>query len=317
MFKIPRWYTEFDHPWATLRRAAMYEALSHAYPELEHAWPQVSLPGLREVYRERDERSDAEHAEAERAEAAQAEFPDGPAGPHDLDETSALSESGELNESGEPGEIRELREFETWARPEQSQESVQSRVGGQAEHAEHAARETAQRAADGRQAAQRGSEGRRAALQRPQVVQRHAKVDLARVLPRQAAVPMSQATAAGWLKRAGLRLSSSGGCTSKHGHHCTSLEKVRTGTIASVIALKQRSGCPIMVTGGTEAGHAPGRYSHGNGYKLDITPNACISRYITKNHKYTGVRSDGARLYRSASGTVFANEGDHWDILFK
>jgi hypothetical protein len=145
----------------------------------------------------------------------------------------------------------------------------------------------------------------------------HAKVDLTRVVPRQAAVRMSHATASGWLKSAGLRTRSTGGCTSKHMHHCTSLDKVRTGTIARLIDLKQASRCPIIVTGGTEAGHAPGHYSHGNGYKIDIGHNSCIDRYITKHHDRSGIRSDGAPLYRSGSGTTFADESDHWDILFR
>ncbi|GAA3670047.1 hypothetical protein GCM10022224_037810 [Nonomuraea antimicrobica] len=152
---------------------------------------------------------------------------------------------------------------------------------------------------------------------RTHVAHKRAQIDLARVLPRRAAVQMSHASAEGWLKSAGLRTKSTGNCVSKHQHHCTSLDSVRTGTIAKVIELKQESGCPIMVTGGTERGHAPGQFSHGNGYKLDISHNACIDRHITKNHDKAGVRSDGARLYKSASGTTFADESDHWDILFR
>ncbi|MGP3959942.1 hypothetical protein ACTWPT_28415 [Nonomuraea sp. 3N208] len=142
-------------------------------------------------------------------------------------------------------------------------------------------------------------------------------IDLNRALPRQAAVRMSHGTATGWLESAGLRTRSTGNCTSKHLHHCTSLDEVRTGTIVRAIELKQQSGCPIMVTGGTEAGHAPGQFSHGNGYKLDIGHNSCIDRYITANHERVGTRSDGAALYRSGSGPTFADESDHWDILFK
>ncbi|MBF8191934.1 hypothetical protein ITP53_40895 [Nonomuraea sp. K274] len=128
---------------------------------------------------------------------------------------------------------------------------------------------------------------------------------------------MSHATAHEWLHSEGLRTQSTGNCTHKHLHHCTSLDSVRTGTISQVIQLKRESGCPIMVTGGTERGHAPGHFSHGNGYKLDISPNACINHYITKNHRKAGTRADGAQLYRSHSGTIFANESDHWDILFR
>ncbi|MFC4015827.1 hypothetical protein ACFOY2_52060 [Nonomuraea purpurea] len=152
---------------------------------------------------------------------------------------------------------------------------------------------------------------------RPYVAHKRAQVDLSRVMPRFGALQMSHRTASGWLKNAGLGTKSTGACSSKHMRHCTSFDSVRAGTIARVIELKQASGCPIMVTGGTEEGHAPGQYSHGNGYKLDISHNTCIDRHITKNHQKAGVRSDGARLYRSASGTTFADESSHWDILFR
>ncbi|MER5317899.1 hypothetical protein [Streptosporangium roseum] len=122
--------------------------------------------------------------------------------------------------------------------------------------------------------------------------------------------------AAQQLREAGLRWKSSGGCTNRSVRTCTSLEAVRAATVADVIALKRRSGCRVVVTGGTEVGHAPGRYSHHRGYKLDITPNDCINRYITREHAFDGVRGDGAALYRDA-GTVYARESDHWDILFR
>ncbi|MEV4188752.1 hypothetical protein AB0J28_45695 [Streptosporangium canum] len=118
------------------------------------------------------------------------------------------------------------------------------------------------------------------------------------------------------LRQAGLRWKSSGGCTNRRVRTCTSLEAVRAATVTDVIALKQRSGCPVVVTGGTEVGHAPGRYSHHRGYKLDIKPNDCINRYITREHVLDGIRGDGAPLYRD-SGTVYARESDHWDILFR
>ncbi|WP_219462475.1 hypothetical protein [Nonomuraea rhizosphaerae] len=142
-------------------------------------------------------------------------------------------------------------------------------------------------------------------------------VNLYRVKPRYAVMRISHAAASNWLRDEGLRTFSSGGCTSRRVHHCTSLDDVRTATIARVIDLKHRSGCPVMVTGGTENGHAPGRFSHGKGYKLDITHNRCIDRYITKNHQKAGIRRDGAALYKSRSGTLFADESDHWDILFR
>ncbi|MDA0633383.1 hypothetical protein OUY22_08130 [Nonomuraea sp. MCN248] len=143
------------------------------------------------------------------------------------------------------------------------------------------------------------------------------RVQLHRARPRHAMVTLSHGHATRWLKEAGLRLTSSGGCTNRHVRHCTSLDAVRTATVQRVVTLKRRSGCPVTITGGTETGHAPGAYSHGSGHKLDIGHNACIDRYIKKIADPAGTRGDGARLYRSPSGTVYADEGDHWDILFR
>ncbi|MEV0198332.1 hypothetical protein [Nonomuraea sp. NPDC050691] len=130
-------------------------------------------------------------------------------------------------------------------------------------------------------------------------------------------VRMSHDLAAGFLEEAGMRYKSSGHCTNRRIFTCTSLDKVRTGTINRIIDLKRESGCPITVTGGTEAGHAPGRFSHGSGYKLDISHNRCIDRYVTDHYPRTRTRGDGSALYRSDAGTVFADESDHWDILFR
>lgn len=153
---------------------------------------------------------------------------------------------------------------------------------------------------------------------RPRAKQaRRPLVNLHRALPRQATVQLSHASASRWLKGAGLRWRSTGNCSNKRLRYCTSLDSVRTSTVSGLIELKRRSGCPVMVTGGTEAGHAPGRLSHGAGYKADISHNQCIDRYITKNYDRTGMRSDGSPLYRTPSGSIYADEGDHWDILFR
>ncbi|MEV4751492.1 hypothetical protein ACFQVD_32175 [Streptosporangium amethystogenes subsp. fukuiense] len=132
-------------------------------------------------------------------------------------------------------------------------------------------------------------------------------------------VRLAQADARQRLRAAGLTWSSSGKCANRQGRHCTSLQAVRAATVSDVIELKRRSGCPLVITGGTEVGHAPGPYSHYMGYKLDIKPNTCINRYITKNYPPQGIRGDGAPLYgeSATSGTLFAREADHWDILFR
>lgn len=140
--------------------------------------------------------------------------------------------------------------------------------------------------------------------------------DLSRTRLREAG-RISHGLAMGLLRDAGLRRKSSGHCTDRRIRVCTSLEAVRSATLHRVIELKRVSGCPIMVTGGTETGHAPGPFSHASGHKLDISRNRCVDRFVTGNYQPISVRGDGARLYRASDGTVFADESDHWDILFR
>ena len=83
-----------------------------------------------------------------------------------------------------------------------------------------------------------------------------------------------------------------------------------------IITLKNASGCAITITGGTETGHASGTYSHWNGYKVDISFSSCIDGYITRSFPYIGKRGDGAPMYKSAAGNIYARESNHWDITY-
>ncbi|MFA1546433.1 hypothetical protein [Actinomadura chokoriensis] len=118
------------------------------------------------------------------------------------------------------------------------------------------------------------------------------------------------------LRDNGIGRRSTGGCSDRTVTTCTSLKGVRRGTVKGLIGFAGSSGCKITVTGGTERGHASGDYSHANGYKLDIAPGRCVDAAI-RRYPSTGRRGDGARLYRSPDGAVFAREKDHWDITFR
>ena len=137
-------------------------------------------------------------------------------------------------------------------------------------------------------------------------------------LSAQSGSKLSDATARARLRAAGISVSSSGNCSNRNVKSCTSLEKINSGTIDGVITLKRASGCTVTVTGGTEIGHAGGTYSHWNGYKVDISKNSCINNYITGNFSRAGTRGDGAPLYKSGAGNLYANEywANHWDILY-
>lgn len=118
------------------------------------------------------------------------------------------------------------------------------------------------------------------------------------------------------LREAGLRWISSGHCTRRTNPHCTSFDGIRPATLNGVLGLGEASRCGLVISGGTEAGHAPGPNSHGAGYKLDVLPSRCINRYIHGHYQRVRTRGDGAKLYRAADSTMFAREPTHWDITF-
>ncbi|MBO2455572.1 hypothetical protein J4573_51445 [Actinomadura barringtoniae] len=118
------------------------------------------------------------------------------------------------------------------------------------------------------------------------------------------------------LRSNGIGWRSNGRCHDRRRTDCTSFEGMRWGSIDGLIDFKEDSGCHLTVSGGTENGHAKGRYSHSNGYKIDVMPTRCTDHHITHAYRHTGVRGDGAQLYRSPEDVTFARENSHWDILF-
>ncbi|MEU5772911.1 hypothetical protein [Streptomyces venezuelae] len=131
-----------------------------------------------------------------------------------------------------------------------------------------------------------------------------------------AATKISHATATSMFRSAGVTWSSSGGCSDRSNPTCTSFEQLNLATAQGAQTLKSASGCGLNITGGTETGHASGTYSHWNGYKLDYGKNTCITNYVKNTFTYIGPRGDGAPQYKSGSGNIYADEGNHWDVLY-
>ncbi len=133
------------------------------------------------------------------------------------------------------------------------------------------------------------------------------------------AIPASavtQAQAESAFRAAGISWTSSGGCTNRNNSTCTSFEGLRQASVDGAITLKRASGCGLTITGGTETGHASGTYSHWNGYKLDFSRTTCLTNWVHNTYAYQGLRSDGAPLYKAASGNLYADEGNHWDVTY-
>jgi hypothetical protein len=114
------------------------------------------------------------------------------------------------------------------------------------------------------------------------------------------------------------RLADAGITVNKTKAEGTSLQGINQSTIDEVVALKQSCSCEVVVTAGTEGGHADGTYSHGTGYKVDLRTSADLTGYITSFYTYKGLRSDGAAQYqRNGSSVIYALEGNHWDVSVK
>ncbi|MBO1332703.1 hypothetical protein [Streptomyces sp. VRA16 Mangrove soil] len=131
-----------------------------------------------------------------------------------------------------------------------------------------------------------------------------------------AVTKISHSTATSMFSSVGITWSSSGGCSDRYNSTCTSFEQLNLASAQGAQTLKRASGCALNITGGTETGHASGTYSHWNGYKLDFGMNTCVTSYIKNSFTYIGLRGDGAPQYKAASGNIYANEGNHWDVTF-
>ncbi|KAF8656492.1 hypothetical protein AX16_002511 [Volvariella volvacea WC 439] len=129
--------------------------------------------------------------------------------------------------------------------------------------------------------------------------------------------PLTQAQAEARLIPQGITASSSGGCTTRSNSRCTSYEGILSGTVDGVITLKRAAGVSsLVITGGTEVGHASGTYSHYNGYKVDVRHSTQLDNYIKTAFTRIANRGDGYPQWRAASGNIYCDEGSHWDITY-
>ena len=132
----------------------------------------------------------------------------------------------------------------------------------------------------------------------------------------QAVTKLSHSAATSRFNASGITWSSSGGCSDRNNPTCTSFEQLNLATAQGAQTLKSATGCALNITGGTETGHAAGTYSHWNGYKLDFGKTSCLTNYVKSAFTYIGLRGDGYPQWQAASGNIYADEGNHWDVTY-
>ncbi|MEK9175015.1 MAG: pilin [Patescibacteria group bacterium] len=148
-------------------------------------------------------------------------------------------------------------------------------------------------------------------------------------VPELLAGSLTHAQAKALLDSAGVSISSTGNCSDKTQSTCTSLDGIQTAVINEVIKLKGDCGCSLIVTGGTETGHAAGTYSHSTGYKIDIARSGNLDRFISTSHAFlftaprgSGCHNDGPNYVRDLNRNIsYVLEtcpgAEHWDITVR
>lgn len=139
--------------------------------------------------------------------------------------------------------------------------------------------------------------------------------------------PQSEQALRDYLSGYGIEINNDNACQAGQTSGCTTIAGLRGDTVNGVVSLKQGCGdeCNVTITGGTEGNniHVSGEYSHVNGYKVDLRPNAELNDYIeTKYDRIPEPRSDGAIGYLDPSGNTYyyekgtTTQGPHWDVTY-
>ena len=98
---------------------------------------------------------------------------------------------------------------------------------------------------------------------------------------------------------------------------CTTLAQLSGNAIAGLINLKNKCGCEIFITGGTEKVchefHGP---DIGDSHRVDVKMDTALNSYIYNNTTFVESTSLGPRYRSLLSRTTYLNEGNHWHIEF-
>lgn len=98
-------------------------------------------------------------------------------------------------------------------------------------------------------------------------------------------------------------------CESASQTSCTSLGEFPRSMANIAAAIKSGCNCEVVITGGTEAGHA----THGKGKAaMDMRKNPALDRFFSKFTKVS--QSGGKPIYQYASVRVWFEDGEHYHI---
>lgn len=95
---------------------------------------------------------------------------------------------------------------------------------------------------------------------------------------------------------------------------CTNLNNLGQAAITGLINLRQSCNCTVVVTGGTEGGHA----SHGPNLPIvDVRKNSSLNTYIANNGERTNASCGLASAPKfNLNGSTYVDEGNHWHVCY-
>ena len=114
----------------------------------------------------------------------------------------------------------------------------------------------------------------------------------------------------------GILVVSNGNCADRTQTNCTSLDGLQPNAVSGALQMQESCGGCLVVTGGTEAGHAGGLYSHASGYKLDFQINDRLNNYI-QGWGTPVDRGDGPTYTNGNISCTRESSPPHWDCTYR
>jgi hypothetical protein len=107
-----------------------------------------------------------------------------------------------------------------------------------------------------------------------------------------------------------------GPCTEGQTTGCVNLNGLPKSAQDGLVSIQEDCDCSIIITGGTEAGHA----SHGVGKAIvDLRTTGDLNAYVSKNKVGSAVQLSYGVQYKVKVGdstVTFVREDDHWHVIF-
>ncbi|PID51610.1 MAG: hypothetical protein CR954_00910 [Candidatus Moraniibacteriota bacterium] len=98
---------------------------------------------------------------------------------------------------------------------------------------------------------------------------------------------------------------------------------LRKETMDGVVNFQKESGVVVKIVGGSEniVHSKRGKYTHANGYKVDIEDTPEVNNFIESHYEKLDIsqfaRKDITAAYSDGKGNIYYREATHWDVCYQ